>query len=90
MLGVKSASELAHVMGCMGLANNFAALFALSTVGIQKGHMRLHARNISIGAGATGPEIGIVAAGLSEKGKFDSETAKSVLKAIRKRNKKAS
>jgi hydroxymethylglutaryl-CoA reductase len=90
MLGVKSAAELAQVMGCIGLANNFAAMYALSTEGIQKGHMRLHARNIAIQAGARGDEIGELAKGLSEKGKYDSGSAKALLGRIRTKNKKAS
>ena len=57
LLGVESAPELAGVMGAVGLAQNLAALRALVTHGIQKGHMALHARNIAIGAGAVGPEI---------------------------------
>jgi hydroxymethylglutaryl-CoA reductase len=57
ILGVKTATELAEVMGAVGLAQNFAALRALATEGIQKGHMRLHARNLAIMAGATGDLI---------------------------------
>jgi hydroxymethylglutaryl-CoA reductase len=84
LLGVKSASELAQVMGCIGLANNFAALYALSTEGIQKGHMRLHARNIAIQAGAAGSEADAVAARLAEMGKYDSDSAASALLEVRK------
>lgn len=53
ILGVKNAGELALVAACVGLANNFAALKALSTVGIQKGHMKLHLRNLAATAGKT-------------------------------------
>lgn len=56
MLGVQSARELAEVMGSVGLAQNFAALRALATEGIQRGHMTLHARSVATVAGAT-PEI---------------------------------
>ena len=56
MLGVKSASELAAVMGAVGLGQNLAALRALITDGIQRGHMTLHARSVAVSAGAT-PEI---------------------------------
>lgn len=56
MLGVRSAKELAEVMGAVGLAQNFAALRALVTEGIQEGHMTLHARSVAMAAGAT-PEI---------------------------------
>lgn len=51
--GVESASELAALMAAVGLAQNFAALRALVTHGIQKGHMSLHARSVVAGAGAS-------------------------------------
>jgi hydroxymethylglutaryl-CoA reductase len=56
LLGVKSACELAEVMGSVGLAQNFSAIRALATEGIQQGHMTLHARAVAASAGAT-PEI---------------------------------
>ena len=56
LLGVESATELARVMAAAGLAQNFAAIRALATEGIQKGHMTLHARGVVTAAGAT-PEI---------------------------------
>lgn len=56
MMGVKSARELAEVMAAVGLAQNFSALRALVTEGIQQGHMTLHARSVAMSAGAT-PEI---------------------------------
>lgn len=56
LLKVKSAQALAEVMGAVGLAQNFAALRALATEGIQKGHMTLHARSVATAAGAP-PEI---------------------------------
>jgi len=46
ILGVKSAQQLAEIMAAVGLANNFAALRALTTEGIQKGHMKLHKRKL--------------------------------------------
>lgn len=52
LLGVDSATELAQVMACVGLAQNFAAIRALATEGIQKGHMTLHARSVVTAAGA--------------------------------------
>ncbi|HEY8520784.1 MAG TPA: hydroxymethylglutaryl-CoA reductase, degradative [Gammaproteobacteria bacterium] len=52
LLGVKSATELAQIMGAVGLAQNFAAIRALATEGIQKGHMTLHARSVCTAAGA--------------------------------------
>jgi hydroxymethylglutaryl-CoA reductase len=52
LLGVESATELASVMAAVGLAQNFAAIRALATEGIQKGHMTLHARSVVTAAGA--------------------------------------
>lgn len=52
LLGVESAIELAQVMGAVGLAQNFAAIRALATEGIQKGHMTLHARSVVTAAGS--------------------------------------
>lgn len=64
MLGISSARELAEIMACVGLAQNFAALRALATEGIQAGHMALHARQIAAAAGAQGAHIDEVAAQL--------------------------
>jgi hydroxymethylglutaryl-CoA reductase len=57
LMGVTSASELAEIMVSVGLAQNLAALRALATEGIQRGHMGLHARQVAAAAGATGSEI---------------------------------
>ena len=57
ILGVSTAQELAQVMASVGLAQNFAALRALATEGIQRGHMNLHARQLALAAGAP-PERG--------------------------------
>jgi len=80
LLNASSASELAQVMACVGLANNFAALLALSTEGIQRGHMRRHSRNIAIQAGAhTDEEISHVSSLLVREGKYDTERARKAL-----------
>lgn len=68
LLGVKTAQELAEVTAAVGLAQNMAALRALATEGIQKGHMTLHARNIAILAGAEGDEVDKVAGAISAAG----------------------
>ncbi|MFA4946122.1 MAG: hydroxymethylglutaryl-CoA reductase, degradative [Candidatus Micrarchaeia archaeon] len=60
LLGVETASELAQVIACVGLAQNFAALYALSTVGIQRGHLKLHASNYAIMAGASDDQIEVI------------------------------
>jgi len=61
LLGVKQANELAEVCGCAGLATNLAALRALVTEGIQRGHMGLHARQLALAAGAHGAEVDEIA-----------------------------
>jgi hydroxymethylglutaryl-CoA reductase len=82
--GVRSSRELAMAMACVGLANNFAALSALSTVGIQAGHMKLHARNIAAYAGATPEEAEKVAERLADEKNFSTDRAGEVLREIRK------
>jgi len=62
LMGVKTANELAEIIVSVGLAQNMAALRALATEGIQRGHMSLHARQVAIAAGATGELIEKVAA----------------------------
>lgn len=57
ILGAKSAQELAYVMATAGLAQNFSAIRALASEGIQSGHMKLHARNIAAAAGAKPEQI---------------------------------
>jgi hydroxymethylglutaryl-CoA reductase len=79
ILGVKSALELAGVMASVGLAQNFAALRALTTEGIQRGHMRLHARNVAIMAGAKGELIDRVAFKMVEERKVRIDRAREIL-----------
>lgn len=79
ILGVKTAKELAEVVVSLGLAQNFAAVFALSTVGIQKGHMNLHAKNIAVMAGAQGDQIDKVADQMIKEGKIKLDRAKELL-----------
>lgn len=62
LMGVRTAAELAEIIVSVGLAQNLAALRALATEGIQRGHMSLHARQVAIAAGATGDQIEQVAA----------------------------
>jgi hydroxymethylglutaryl-CoA reductase len=85
ILGARGSKELAMAMACVGLANNFAALSALATEGIQKGHMKLHARNIAMYAGAATPEeTEAVAEELAATRNFDVENAKQVLLRVRR------
>ena len=83
LLGVKTAQELAEVIASVGLAQNFAALRALATEGIQRGHMGLHARNIAATVGATGEEIDRVAEALVKEGKVRMDRAKELLDELR-------
>jgi len=83
ILGIETARELSEVVASLGLAQNFAAVFALSTVGIQKGHMSLHAKNIAVMAGAQGDEIDKVADKLVKEGKVKLDRAKEILGEIK-------
>lgn len=79
ILGVKTARELAEVMAAVGLAQNLAALRALVHEGIQKGHMKLHARNLAIMAGATGDLIDKIAEKMISDGRIRFDYAKQLL-----------
>jgi hydroxymethylglutaryl-CoA reductase len=83
MLGARSASELACVMGAVGLAQNLAAIKALGSTGIQRGHMALHARSVAALAGAEGAEIEAVARAMVDAGVVKTESAVEALRAIR-------
>ncbi len=83
ILGVKSAGEFAQVLASVGLAQNSAALRALATEGIQRGHMELHARNIAIMAGAQGEMIDRVAAALARERRVRLDRAKELLEEMR-------
>jgi hydroxymethylglutaryl-CoA reductase len=79
ILGVASARELSEVMAAVGLAQNLAAICALATDGIQRGHMALHARQIAIAAGAQGSAVEEVAAQLVREGQIRVERARELL-----------
>ncbi|WP_118134833.1 hydroxymethylglutaryl-CoA reductase, degradative [Oceanicella sp. SM1341] len=79
LMRVDSARELAEIAAAVGLAQNMAALRALATEGIQRGHMTLHARNIAITAGATGSDIDRVAKAIVAAGDVSVACAKRVL-----------
>ncbi|WP_341894722.1 hydroxymethylglutaryl-CoA reductase, degradative [Ferrovibrio terrae] len=83
ILGVKSAADLARIIAAVGLAQNFSALKALATTGIQSGHMALHAQNVAIAAGATGEEVARVAAVLVERKAVRQDVAETVLRDLR-------
>jgi hydroxymethylglutaryl-CoA reductase len=79
ILGVKTAAEFGEVVAAVGLAQNFAALRALSTEGIQRGHMALHARNVAMSAGATGEQVDRVAAQMVAERAINVARAKEIL-----------
>jgi hydroxymethylglutaryl-CoA reductase len=82
ILGVKTAVELARVMGAVGLAQNLAALRALALEGIQAGHMRLHARNMAIMAGAAGDLIDKVAEQMVKEKRIRFDRAQELLREL--------
>ncbi|RFC66508.1 hydroxymethylglutaryl-CoA reductase, degradative [Fulvimarina endophytica] len=83
VLKVASAQELGEVTVAVGLAQNMAALRALATEGIQRGHMALHARNIAIVAGAVGDEIEKVAGELAAAHDVRTDRAEEILARLR-------
>ncbi|MCA9827162.1 MAG: hydroxymethylglutaryl-CoA reductase, degradative [Nitrosopumilus sp.] len=79
ILGVTSAQELACVVTAAGLAQNYSAIRALSTEGIQKGHMRLHARNLAAAAGATPDQIDEIVQEMIKEKSISLDKAKEIL-----------
>jgi hydroxymethylglutaryl-CoA reductase len=79
LMGVRSARELAEVIVSVGLAQNLAALRALATEGIQRGHMGLHARQVAIAAGASGAMVERLARHLVEEGTVRIDRAQALL-----------
>ncbi len=85
VMQVASARELAEVIVSVGLAQNLAALRALVTEGIQRGHMALHARQVAIAAGARPTEVDRVATVLVAERQVRAERAREILAALRER-----
>ena len=79
ILGVKTANEFGEVLASVGLAQNLGALRALTNEGIQRGHMSLHARNIAVAAGATGPLVDLVAERMVQERKIRMDRAKELI-----------
>ena len=84
LLGEPSAIELAGIIASLGLAQNFAALKALVTTGIQAGHMKLQARSLALLAGAKEEEVPRLVNQLLEKKPFNLEKAQTLLQELRK------
>jgi hydroxymethylglutaryl-CoA reductase len=85
ILGVKKATELAQIIASVGLAQNLAALRALSQEGIQTGHMKLHARNVAVAAGAAGEEVDKVAKQMITEKRVRFDRAQEILAEVRKK-----
>ena len=82
ILGVKSAQELSGIIIATGLAQDYSAIRALATEGIQKGHMRLHARNLAAAAGASNEQIDMIVQKMIEENNISLDTAKELVKKI--------
>ncbi len=89
VLGNPGARKLSGIMVAVGLAQNMAALRALGTVGIQKGHMALHARNLAVSAGARGPAVEQVARALVAAGEIKLHRAQEILAALLRKEPKS-
>ena len=80
ILGAKCACELAQIMASVGLAQNFAALRALTSEGLQKGHMRLHSKNLAIIAGAQNGNVESISQQMIYENNFSIKRAQEILK----------
>ena len=83
-MGARTADELSKVMAAGGLAQNLGALRALATVGIQAGHMKLHARNMAVTAGAEDHEVDVVVDMIRSSGeRITAAAIENALKTLR-------
>ncbi|MGA1794132.1 MAG: hydroxymethylglutaryl-CoA reductase, degradative [Thermoplasmatota archaeon] len=83
ILGVKTAAELGEVLAAVGLAQNFAALRVLAQEGIQRGHMKLHARNLAIQAGAASGEVEEIVSRMVKEKRISASRASELLQEMR-------
>ena len=79
-MGVKTSKELAEIIASVGLAQNLGALRALDDEGIQEGHMKLHAKNIAISAGAKDHEIDMISSTMIKDNIVSFNRAKELLR----------
>ncbi|MFZ0389866.1 MAG: mevalonate kinase, partial [Calditrichia bacterium] len=84
IMGIESAPELANVIGAVGLSQNLAALRALVTEGIQRGHMTLHARSVVVAAGATSDIFETVVEQLIDSGEIKIWKAEEIVQSLQK------
>ena len=87
LLGQPQAKDLASLIVSVGLAQNFAALKALVSTGIQAGHMKLQAKSLALQAGAQDEEIAAVVSRLTTKKTFNLAAAQEILADLRKQDK---
>jgi hydroxymethylglutaryl-CoA reductase len=80
ILGVKTADELSRIIAAVGLSQNFAALRALASEGIQRGHMSLHAKNVAVQAGAKCELIDVIAARMAAERRISVDRAVELMK----------
>ncbi len=85
IMGARTADELAKVMAAAGIAQNLGALRALATVGIQAGHMKLHARNMAVTAGANDDEVDKVVEIARASGRITAAAIEAALEQVRNR-----
>ena len=85
ILGVKSADHLSRIIAAVGLCQNFAALRALASEGIQRGHMSLHARNVAVQAGAKCDFIELVAARMAAERRINVDRAAELIRELEDR-----
>lgn len=90
LCGARTGTELTALMGAVGLAQNFAALRALVTHGIQKGHMGLHARNLAASAGAPAHLVETIAAEMVVSGDIKSWKANELVESMQERDRPSS
>jgi len=86
LMGVTNSRQLAEIIVSVGLAQNLAALRALATEGIQRGHMGLHARQVAIAAGAAGEQIERVAAQMVAEKTIRIDRAEEIMKEINRQD----
>ena len=79
ILGHPNARRLSEIMAAIGLAQNLAAIRALATEGIQHGHMRLHARQVALAAGANEADVQTIADQLVSEGNVREARAKEII-----------
>ncbi|MDD1760127.1 MAG: hydroxymethylglutaryl-CoA reductase, degradative [Methanothrix sp.] len=87
ILGVKTADDLSRIIAAVGLCQNFAALRALASEGIQRGHMSLHAKNVAVQAGAKCDLIEIIAARMAAERRINVDRAAELMKELEEKAK---